>query len=321
MSADLNCNILKKSKKSIKYYMNNTYNCKKKFKDTYNNIKRIIVIGDIHGDLKILLKCLRLANLIDADNNWCGKDTHVVQLGDIVDKGGRGIMDKTIYMEEFVIYEYLNLLDIQARKNKGAVHYLLGNHELMNILGDFRYVHPNHLSDTGFSKRKKLFSPRGDPHPISNGGYMAKLLGCHAYGILKINKWYFVHAGLLPSHVNDRSITEINKLVRNILNGKIKIDDISTREEELLFSKDSFFWTRFYANNKNACKVLNNTLDLLGNKNGGLIVGHTPNYTITDKCRKKLWFADVGLSGAFGNDYFNKVQVLEIKNNKPKILS
>ena len=150
---------------------------------------------------------------------------------------------------------------------------------------------------------------------------MAKLLGCHAYGILKINKWYFVHAGLLPSHVNDRSITEINKLVRNILNGKIKIDDISTREEELLFSKDSFFWTRFYTNNKNACKVLNNTLDLLGNKNGGLIVGHTPNYTITDKCRKKLWFADVGLSGAFGNDYFNKVQVLEIKNNKPKILS
>ena len=316
-----NKNILKKCRKSIKYYTNNNFICKKRFKDTYSGIKRIIVIGDIHGDLKILLKCLKLAKLIDNKNNWIGGNTHVVQLGDILDKGGRGIMDKTIYMEEFMIYEFLNLLDVQARKQKGAVHYLLGNHELMNILGDFRYVHPKHLSDTGYSKRKKLFSPSGDPHPVSNGGYMAKLLGCHAYGILKINKWYFVHAGLLPSHINDRTFTEINKLVKNILNGKVKLDDISTREQELLFSKDSFFWTRFYTSNKDVCKVVNKTLDLLGNKDGGIIVGHTPNDTITHKCREKIWFTDVGLSGAFGNDYFNNVQVLEIKNNIPNILS
>ena len=82
-------------------------------------------------------------------------------------------------MEEFSIYEFLNYLDTEAEKYGGRVHYLIGNHEIMNMEGDFRYVHKKHLSATGDNLRRQLFRP---------GGYMAKLLACHSYGVLKINK-------------------------------------------------------------------------------------------------------------------------------------
>lgn len=299
------------SKSELDFYLKNNYSCNISNKDTYSNVKRIIVVGDIHGDLNILLKCLKRAKVINGRYKWCGADTHVVQLGDILDAGGRGTQFNTNPNEEFEIYKFLNNLDLQARQTNGRVHYLIGNHELMNISGDFRYVHKTHLSYTGINTRKKLFKP---------GSYIANMLACHSYGILKINKWYFCHAGLLPSHVNNRNITTINNIVKDVLRGKKSIDNITQNEYDLIFSKDSFFWNRFYAQNEDKCEILNNTLDLLGEKSGGMVLGHTPHYNITSQCRRKLWFADVGLSKAFGNDMYNKIQVLEIKNNVPKVI-
>ena len=295
--------------KPINYYIENKFVCNKKFKDTYDNIRRIIVIGDIHGDFNILITCLKKAKVINSSNEWIGKDTHVVQLGDILDKGGRGIDSSAQSMEEFSIFEFLNYLDTEAEKYGGRVHYLIGNHEIMNIQGDFRYVHKTHLNHTGNQIRRHLFEP---------GGYMAKLLACHSYGILKINNWYFCHAGLLPQHVNTKTITQINSIIRNILRGNKK-GGLSQYEEDLLFSKDSIFWNREYFFNTNKCDILNKTLELLKQKDGGLIVGHTVHKNITPECNNKLWFADVGLSPAFG-DLYSNVEILEIVNNKPRII-
>ena len=52
--------------------------------------KRIIAIGDIHGDYNAMIVALKKAKVINSKNKWCGKDTIVVQLGDQVDGGGRG---------------------------------------------------------------------------------------------------------------------------------------------------------------------------------------------------------------------------------------
>jgi hypothetical protein len=295
--------------KPINYYIENKFVCNKNYKDIYSNVKRIVVVGDIHGDFNILMTCLKKAKVINDSREWIGRDTHVVQLGDILDKGGRGIKSSAQSMEEFSIFEFLNYLDSEAEKHGGKVHYLIGNHEIMNIQGDFRYVHKKHLNHTGNEIRRQLFEP---------GGYMAKLLACHSYGVLKINKWYFCHAGLLPKHVNSKSISEINSIIRNILRGNKK-GGLTKYEEELLFSKDSIFWNREYFFNKNKCDILDKTLEILNQKDGGLIVGHTVHKHITPECNNKLWFADVGLSPAFGNLYSN-VEILEIVDNKPRII-
>ena len=84
----------------------------------------------------------------------------------------------------------------------------------------------------------------------------------------------------------------------------------------------SLFWNRFYAKNSNNCQVLNKTLDIVNKGSGGMIVGHTPHYNITNVCREKLYFADVGLSRAFTQHNFNKIQVLHIKKGlKPRVIS
>jgi hypothetical protein len=93
-------------------------------------VDRIVAIGDLHGDYGSYLKSLESAGIINARGQWSGGETHLVQLGDIPDRG-----DDTLK-----IIAHLKKLADEARKKGGMVHTLLGNHEAMNTLGDLRYV-------------------------------------------------------------------------------------------------------------------------------------------------------------------------------------
>lgn len=288
----------------------NRYKCDLKYQDTYSNVENIYVIGDIHGDSEVLKKVLLKAQLIDTSFKWIGKDSHVVQLGDILDGKQRGNVkvdfDSVDSMEEYNIYEFLNDLDAQAREYGGRVHYLIGNHELMNVLGNFSYVLGKHMSSTGVQKRRELFSP---------GGKMANMLACRSYGILNINGWIFCHGGLLPQHIKHHDITWINHLVKDILKGAKSINKLKPSERDYLEGNNSFLWTRAYANNKNKCELLNTTLSMISAK--GMILGHTPHDSITCACKNKLYFADIGLSRSFNND---KIQLLHITKDLTEII-
>ena len=267
-----------------------------------NNKRRIVAIGDIHGDLHALLSALHTASVIDVYGNWIGSDTIVVQLGDQIDKGGRGVITNEIFpTEELQILEYLHHLHNEAQTTNGAVYTLLGNHEIMNIQGNFNYVHDKHIIGFGgYEQRRALFQP---------GGPISKLIACHSNAIMKIGNWVFVHAGLLPSHLYNFSIGEINFQVRNALLG---FSDLSKLEIPYL-------WDRTYANHGDKpCYLLQDVLDILKidvNK-GGMVIGHSVQPNITHKCSKNLWLIDIGMSSAF-HHYKNlkKVQVLEIIND------
>ncbi len=96
----------------------------------------VIVIGDIHGDFQDFVAILQQTNLIDKQNHWAGGQTTLVQVGDILDRGPkpREAMDLLMSIEE------------QAAKEGGRVVPLLGNHEMMNIMGDLRYVTPENYA-------------------------------------------------------------------------------------------------------------------------------------------------------------------------------
>jgi hypothetical protein len=91
---------------------------------------RIIAFGDVHGGVDELRALLRALTLIDDSGNWSGGRTRLVSLGDLLDRGpdSRAVMDLLMQLEE------------QAATAGGAVHLVLGNHELMNMTGDLRYV-------------------------------------------------------------------------------------------------------------------------------------------------------------------------------------
>lgn len=104
------------------------------------------VCGDFHGDLLVCLGVLRLAGLIDEDANWVPpKDPKAprrcfVQLGDMVDRGGRGDSSVDTSMmprEELNMMEYLYALDAEARKHGERVISVSGNHEMYAVEAAF----------------------------------------------------------------------------------------------------------------------------------------------------------------------------------------
>ncbi|HET6565238.1 MAG TPA: metallophosphoesterase [Xanthomonadales bacterium] len=96
----------------------------------WTGVDRVVAIGDIHGDYENYIVALEAAGLVDRKGKWTGGETHLVQTGDIPDRGPDTVK----------IIEHLDKLAKQAKKKGGQVHSLIGNHEAMNVYGDLRYV-------------------------------------------------------------------------------------------------------------------------------------------------------------------------------------
>lgn len=94
--------------------------------------QRIIAVGDLHGDFKAWQDIARAAGIIDAKGRWAGGKSTLVQLGDILDRGG----------DSLKIVRNLQQLQREAPRKGGRVTVVLGNHEAMNLIGDDRYVTP-----------------------------------------------------------------------------------------------------------------------------------------------------------------------------------
>jgi hypothetical protein len=90
----------------------------------------VVAIGDVHGDFDDFVAILQRVGLIDAQHRWTGGKTILVQVGDLLDRGPkpREAMDLLMSLEK------------EAPQAGGRVVSLLGNHEMMNIMGDLRYV-------------------------------------------------------------------------------------------------------------------------------------------------------------------------------------
>ena len=96
----------------------------------FDGVHRIVAVADVHGAYEEFVSILRETAVIDDALHWRGGETHLVSLGDLVDRGpdSRKVLDLVMRLE------------LEAHNAGGAVHVVLGNHEVMNIVGDLRYV-------------------------------------------------------------------------------------------------------------------------------------------------------------------------------------
>jgi hypothetical protein len=95
-----------------------------------NSTPLLVAIGDVHGDFDDFCSILQRVGLIDEQRHWTGGNTTLLQLGDLIDRGPkpRQVLDLMLSLDE------------QSAKAGGHVVALLGNHEMMNLMGDLRYV-------------------------------------------------------------------------------------------------------------------------------------------------------------------------------------
>jgi len=100
---------------------------------------RLVVVGDIHGHYEGLICLLRRAGLVDGEMNWAGGKAWLIQMGDILGRGARGLQCCRLLMK----------LQAQAAFAGGAVVCLLGNHEAMATHRELKYVPQEELVNVG----------------------------------------------------------------------------------------------------------------------------------------------------------------------------
>lgn len=91
---------------------------------------RVVVIGDLNAQYDLLERYLRGLKLLDKSGAWAGGKTVLVQMGDIPNRGNRSRAAMDLLMR----------LRPEARAAGGEVYWLLGNHEVMTVLGNEAYV-------------------------------------------------------------------------------------------------------------------------------------------------------------------------------------
>lgn len=93
---------------------------------------RVVAVGDVHGDYERFMDVLIMASVANRQGRWTGGSTTLIQLGDVLHRGpaSRRCLDLLMKLEP------------QARSAGGRLEMILGNHEVMRMMGDFRYVSP-----------------------------------------------------------------------------------------------------------------------------------------------------------------------------------
>ena len=191
----------------------------------YKNIKKIFVIGDIHGGFNDVKELLIKNKITDKDLNWIWGKGHLVFVGDIFDRG-----DKVTECF-WLIYK----LENEAVEAGGNVHLVLGNHEIMQLTGDKRYLAQKyvHLCNRLNIDYTNLYGPKS---------VLGKWIRTKNT-IITINDILFVHGGISQELIQNKlSIEKVNAIVKDILKRKDWIP--RTKNEELIMSVNGPLWFR-----------------------------------------------------------------------------
>ncbi len=252
----------------------------------YPGAKRLVAIGDLHGDLAATRSALRAAGAIDDHDAWIGGELVIVQTGDVLDRGD----------DEQAIFDLLFALEAKATAAGGAIHLLIGNHELMNAAGDFRYVTRSGAHDFG-DHRVAALAP---------GGVYAKKLAQHNV-VAIVGATVFAHGGVVGAFATQ--VDEVNRSARCWLDGQA---GGAEAEPPVVASEDSPVWTRAAGLPTADCALLAASMKTLGVKR--MVVGHTVQETgINAVCEDTVWRIDVGLAKIYGGP----IEVLELSEGAP----
>ncbi len=232
---------------------------------------RVVAIGDLHADLPTTLSVLQMAGLVDALGQWSGGETVFVQTGDQTDRGP----------DSKEVLELLMALQGQAAAAGGQVIVLLGNHEVMNLGGDLRYVSPEDVQDFGSAQaREQAFSAQG-----ALGAWLRE-----RPMVAQVGDTVFVHGGITPRFAQ-MGLPGMNALAKGVVSGQLPRGQLGD---------DSPIWYRGYLQDDGACQELERALESLGARR--MVVGHTTQRTgrIAVGCEGRVLGIDTGISSHYG---------------------
>jgi hypothetical protein len=207
-----------------------------------NTSERVVAVADVHGAYDRFVAILRAAGLVDRDARWSGGRAVFVQTGDVLDRGpdSRRALD------------LIRRLEREASRAGGRVISLIGNHEVMRMVGDLRYVSDGEYAAFRTSEseglRDRYFGiladdiaarAKRDGQPFDRPAFRSKFLEQTPLGaiemqlafgpkgdygrwlrerdtMIRINDVVFIHGGVSPS-VAALGCEQVNATVRKEL--------------------------------------------------------------------------------------------------------
>ncbi|MEX2150906.1 MAG: metallophosphoesterase [Steroidobacteraceae bacterium] len=267
-----------------------------------NGIDRVVAFADVHGAYAELLGLLRETGILDAQDRWAAGKTHLVSLGDLLDRGAdsRKVMD------------LLMRLQGEAQAQGGQLHVLLGNHEAMNIVGDLRYVAAGEYASYGDlespAERAELRRAWETAHGPGSGaafdqkfppgyfGHRAAFSPKGKYGqwlltlpvAIVLNDTLFMHAG--PANVlRGMSLQELNLRYRTALTEYLELAG-RLEQAKLLQAGDEYHARPQLARDRLAASEAAN--------------GGTPDAALTDATRRFEMVATSALLSPDGPNWY-----------------
>ncbi|UCC73693.1 MAG: metallophosphoesterase [Gemmatimonadota bacterium] len=183
----------------------------------FDDVPKIFAVSDIHGEYEAMVDLLVNAGIVDDDLHWRWGSGHLVVVGDVLDRGDK--VSECLWL----IYR----LEQEAIRADGRIHFVLGNHEVMAMQGDLRYVNQKYFD--GIARRTKImYQDLYGPHMELGRWLRSKNSAIRLNGII------FVHGGIGP-HIVERglSLEEINAEAR---------EHIDLRSYQIVFDDTPIFW-------------------------------------------------------------------------------
>ncbi len=288
----------------------------------WNDIERVVAIGDVHGAYERFVEILKATGIVDNDLRWAGGRTHVVQLGDILDRGD----------DSRKALDLIRRLERPAQAAGGALHALIGNHEVARMLGDLRLVAPGEYaaftrSDSVTTREgylKSLGSAAGDRDQLLKQMPLGFVEMRQAFGrdgdygrwlrqlpvAVNIDGLLFVHGGISPA-VAPLGCEGINDQVRRDLTNDLD----KTRAKplaSLTARADGPLWYRGLAQEPDTFAP--QLTDILAKMHArAIVVAHTvtPTRRITTRFDARVIELDTGMQPTYVPD--GRASALEIR--------
>ena len=253
-------------------------------KSTYNNVKKIIALSDIHGQYDLTIELLKNNKVIDKELNWNFGKGHLVIAGDIFDRGDK--VNEVLWL----VYK----LEIQAKNDGGRVHFVLGNHEFMVLQKDLRYIHKKYIESS------KLIGLEYD-QLYSDKTILGRWLRSKP-SIIKINNNVFTHGGVSEEFLINRGVDfeKINLMMRYYIDTPLEqmnssIYDLYNGDKSLIWYRDYF---KEYGEDLTDADI-SKILKMLNTKH--IVVGHCSYDQVVQLYNNKIFGVDSSIkNGKYG---------------------
>jgi len=243
-------------------------------KNTYNDNAKIIAISDIESSFKTFRDFLIANKVIDKKLNWIFGNGHLVLLGDFVDR------DFSTTQVLWFIYK----LEQDAKQKGGTVHYILGNHELKSMQGNFENTSPKYYHVSSVLKKQQT-------DLYGSNSFLGRWMSSKN-SIEKINGILFAHGGIHPDLVKyETNLDEINQIICSNYYKPYYPNPQKNLEQLLISSHKGIAWYRGYFKDDLTQKEIEQGLNKFNAKS--IVVGHTLQSKVNEQYNGKVIGIDV----------------------------